>query len=170
MSSQFGELRPTSGWDRLASLGHPSKFRWVSLIGFFTALTSLNGGEPNVAWCLAVSLARTVYIYMIGGSCPLVEFCQVQNSICVHKKVLWCLCDCSCRLSSWWSTQRIWPATVVQEELLLIWRASLVMNRSVVAMWVLACKCQIFKIISGFVAAAGPVSVVSLKKLHLLVS
>ena len=26
MSSQYGELRPTSGWDRFVSLGHPSKF------------------------------------------------------------------------------------------------------------------------------------------------
>jgi len=24
MSSQYGELRPTSGWDRSGSLGHPS--------------------------------------------------------------------------------------------------------------------------------------------------
>jgi len=24
MSSQYGELRPTSGWDRFVSLGHPS--------------------------------------------------------------------------------------------------------------------------------------------------
>jgi len=30
MSSQYGELRPTNGWDRLASLGHPSKFQPVS--------------------------------------------------------------------------------------------------------------------------------------------
>ena len=27
MSSQYGELRPTSSWDRLASLGHPRKFQ-----------------------------------------------------------------------------------------------------------------------------------------------
>jgi len=24
MSSQYGELRPNSGWDRFTSLGHPS--------------------------------------------------------------------------------------------------------------------------------------------------
>jgi len=24
MSPQYGELRPTSGWDRFVSLGHPS--------------------------------------------------------------------------------------------------------------------------------------------------
>jgi len=38
MSSQYGELRPTNGWDRLANLGHPSKFQRVSHLGFVTAL------------------------------------------------------------------------------------------------------------------------------------
>jgi len=28
MSSQYGELRPTNGWDRLAGLGHPIIFQW----------------------------------------------------------------------------------------------------------------------------------------------
>jgi len=40
ISWQCGELRPTSGWDRLAGLGHPSKFQQVSRIGFVTAPTS----------------------------------------------------------------------------------------------------------------------------------
>jgi len=30
MSSQYGELRPTSGWDLLSSLRHPCKFQRVS--------------------------------------------------------------------------------------------------------------------------------------------
>jgi len=30
MSPQYGELQPTSGWDRLTSLGHPCKFQLVS--------------------------------------------------------------------------------------------------------------------------------------------
>ena len=37
MSSQYGELRPTSGWDRFASLGHPCKFQRVSRLGSVTA-------------------------------------------------------------------------------------------------------------------------------------
>ena len=47
MSLQYGELRPTNGWDLLASLGHPSKFQRVSRLGFVTAPTSLNVGQPN---------------------------------------------------------------------------------------------------------------------------
>ena len=33
MCPQYGELRPTSGSDRLAGLGHPSKFQQVSHLG-----------------------------------------------------------------------------------------------------------------------------------------
>jgi len=41
MPSQYGELRPTSDWHRLMSLGHPSKFQRVSPLGFVTAPTPL---------------------------------------------------------------------------------------------------------------------------------
>ena len=37
MSPQYGELRPTGGWDRLTSLGHPCKFQLVSRLGSITA-------------------------------------------------------------------------------------------------------------------------------------
>ena len=60
----FGPLAAEIGWRvRLASLGHPSKFQRVSLLGFVTAETSLNGSQPNFARCLAVSWAGTLYIH-----------------------------------------------------------------------------------------------------------
>jgi len=65
-SSQYGELRLTSGWDRLVSLGHSSKFQRVSRLGFVTAATSLNGSQPNFARCLAVCWAGTLYIHCLG--------------------------------------------------------------------------------------------------------
>jgi len=49
MSSQDGELRPTSGWDLLASLGHPSKFQHVSRLGSVTARHSSSGRQPKFA-------------------------------------------------------------------------------------------------------------------------
>ena len=49
MSSQYGELRPTSGWDLLASLGHPCKFQRVSRLGSVTARNSSSGRQPNFA-------------------------------------------------------------------------------------------------------------------------
>jgi len=66
MSLQYGELRPTNGWDLLENLGHPSKFQRVSRLGFVTAPTSLNGRQPNFARCLAVSWAGILYIYFWG--------------------------------------------------------------------------------------------------------
>jgi len=35
--AQYGELRPTSGWDRSGSLGDPCKFQRVSRLGSVTA-------------------------------------------------------------------------------------------------------------------------------------
>jgi len=47
MSSQYGELWSTSGWDLLASLGHPSKFQRVSCLGSITARQCSSGRQPN---------------------------------------------------------------------------------------------------------------------------
>jgi len=38
ISSQYGELRPTNGWDRLASVRRPSKSQRVSRLGVFASL------------------------------------------------------------------------------------------------------------------------------------
>jgi len=81
MSSQYSERRPTNAWDRFTSLGHSSKFQRVSRLGFVTAAMSLNGRMHNV-W---PSPGLVHYIYVFGGgSCPLTEFCQVQNSLWVQ--------------------------------------------------------------------------------------
>jgi len=62
MSAQYGELRPTNGWDRFTTLGQPSKFQPVSRLGFVTAPTSLNGGQRKLAQRLAVSWTGTLYL------------------------------------------------------------------------------------------------------------
>ena len=63
---QYGELRPTNGLERLAGLGHPSKFPRVSHVGFITAAMSLTRGQPNFKQCLAVSWAGALYIHFPG--------------------------------------------------------------------------------------------------------
>jgi len=73
-SPQYGELRPTNGWDLMASLGHPRKFQRVSHLGFVTAATSLNGGQPKFARCLAVSWTGTLYIHFLG----LIARCKIR--------------------------------------------------------------------------------------------
>jgi len=58
MSLQYGELWPTSAWDLLASLGHPSKFQQVSRLGSVTAQHSSSGRQPNFA---ALNRGRQLY-------------------------------------------------------------------------------------------------------------
>jgi len=61
ISSQYGELRPTNGWDLLSSLGHPSKFQRVSRLGRVTARHSSTGRQPNFA-----ALNRGYHLYLAG--------------------------------------------------------------------------------------------------------
>ena len=84
MSPQYGELRPTSGWDRFVSLGHPL----CNFNGFRVLATLLQRRRStevtqslHYVWPYP-GLVR--YIYSFGISCPLTEFCHVQNSLCVH--------------------------------------------------------------------------------------
>jgi len=61
MSSQYGELLPTSGWDRFGCLGHPCKFQRVSRLGSVTVWHSSSGRQPNCG-----ALDRERHLYMVG--------------------------------------------------------------------------------------------------------
>ena len=73
---QYGRLWPSNGWDRFDCLGHPRKFQRVSHLAFVTAATSLTGGQPNFARCLAISWAGILYIHFLG--------------CCSSRKFAWC--------------------------------------------------------------------------------
>jgi len=49
MALQYGELRPTSGWDLLASLRHSWKSQWVSRLASVTTRQTSTGRQPNFA-------------------------------------------------------------------------------------------------------------------------
>jgi len=61
MFPQYGELRPTSGWDRSGSLRHPCKFQRVSRLGRVTARHSSIERQPNIA-----ALNRGCHLYSAG--------------------------------------------------------------------------------------------------------
>jgi len=61
MFPQYGELQPTSGWDRCGSLRHPCKFQRVSRLGSVTAQHSSIGRQPNFA-----VLNRGRHLYSAG--------------------------------------------------------------------------------------------------------
>jgi len=60
-SPQYGEFRPTSGWDRSGSLRHLCKFQRVSRLGSLTARHSSTGRQPHFA-----ALNRGRHLYSAG--------------------------------------------------------------------------------------------------------
>jgi len=93
MSPQYGEVRPTSGWDWSGSLGHPSKFQRVSRLGSVTALDSSNGRQPYFA-----ASNRGHHLYLAG---------RPSHWALAHILVVYVLCvslyiACMCRIVTWW--------------------------------------------------------------------
>jgi len=82
-SHHMANFGPVTSADRFRSLEHPSKFQRVSSLGFVTAATSLTGGQPNSARCLAVSCAGTPHFRGLLIA-PWSNFYHVQNSLCVQ--------------------------------------------------------------------------------------
>jgi len=73
MPLQYGELRPTSGWDRFVSLGHPNKCQRVSRLGSVTA-------QPN---CGDEQRAPPVFgRAAIIGHWPTFLVCNFYTHIC----------------------------------------------------------------------------------------
>jgi len=73
----------TNGWDRFRSLGTPTNFSGFCLLASLLhrcRWTEVNQTLHDV-W---PSPELVHYIYTSRGSCPLTEFCQVQNSLCVQ--------------------------------------------------------------------------------------
>ena len=62
MSWQYGELWPTNGWDRLASLGYPSICQWVSRLGFITARRH----SAEINQILLTTFNRGCHLYLTG--------------------------------------------------------------------------------------------------------
>jgi len=82
MTLQYGEHRPTRGWHR-SGLGTPANFNGFCVLAVL--LQRCRSPEANQTLLdVWPSLGVVHYIYIFGGSCPLMEFCQVQNSLCIH--------------------------------------------------------------------------------------
>ena len=101
MSSQYGELWPTSGWDRSGSLGHISKFRWVLHLGSVTVRHSSIGRQPNVA-----ALNRQRHLYSAGRpshwALAQILVTSRQQSTFVQPKM-------HAAAITWWFDDGLWP-------------------------------------------------------------
>ena len=84
MSSQYGELRPTNGSDRLASLGHPQQIS--TSFAFWLRHCTNVAQRRSTKLCMVFGRFLGWYIIYtflhFWGSYPVMEFCQVQNSLC----------------------------------------------------------------------------------------
>ena len=103
-----GPLWPTSGWDLLASLGHPYKFQRVSRLGTITARHSSKGRQPNFAalnrgrhlysagrpprwalahissqWCWTVAYSSCKYFFQVPQQYVLAK-CLIEYASAVH--------------------------------------------------------------------------------------
>ena len=92
MSPQYGELRPTSGWDRSGSLRHPCKFQRVSRLGSITARHVVVGVSQTLrrwtegATCvrqatitLGIGTYSSLHYYQLSQLCRLFSF--AENSL-----------------------------------------------------------------------------------------
>jgi len=83
VSSQYGELQPTSGWNRFVSLGTPANLNGFRVMA--SLLQRRRSTEVNQTLHDVWPSPRLVhYICIFGGSCPVTEFYQVQNSLSIQ--------------------------------------------------------------------------------------
>jgi len=68
----------------LASLGHPSKFQRVSRLGFRYCIDVTQRRSTTLCTMFGRLLGWYSVYTFLGGFCPLTEFCQLQNSLCVQ--------------------------------------------------------------------------------------
>jgi len=80
MFSQYGEPRPTNGWRVWSTLANFNGFRVFDSLLHRRCSTEVNQTLRDV-WPFP---GLVHYIYTFGGSCPLTEFYQEQNSLCVQ--------------------------------------------------------------------------------------
>ena len=96
MSPQYGELWPTSSWDRFTNLGHTYKFQRLSRLGSVTARQSSSERQPNFA-----ALNRGRHLCSAG---------RPSRWALAHISSLYCFLPSSVCL---WQWQRVtWPRSV----------------------------------------------------------
>ena len=109
MSSQYGEVRPTSGSDLLVSLGHPCKFQRVSCFGSVTVRHSSSGRQSNFA-----AFNRGRHLYSAGQlRCWALAHVSSFGYFCLVHNLLACI-FCSLSSTQQTSTSTRLPVPVVQ--------------------------------------------------------
>jgi len=80
MSSQYGELRPTSRWDRFGSLGHTSYFQRLPRLGSVTARHIVVGVSQNLRrWTEGATYVRQGDHHVGHWPTFLVLYCYINQ-------------------------------------------------------------------------------------------
>ena len=77
---------------------------WVLRLRFVTGPTSLSGGQPNFAGCLAISWSATLYIHFGEAFAPN-GILQVQNLLCPSLVLSYI-----CSITAWHSRSSVFQA------------------------------------------------------------
>ena len=94
MSAQYGELRRTSGWDRLTSLGHPCNFQLVSRLGSVTARHLVVGASQTLRrWTEGATYVRQGDHHV--GHWPTFLVFSLNWTTSLFKRDFSCSCTCS---------------------------------------------------------------------------
>jgi len=131
--SEYGELRPTSGWDRFGSLGHPSYFQRLPRLRSVSARQSSSERQPNFA-----ALNRGRHLCSAG------------------RPSRWALAH----ISSFCSANSVWPHRAFFVALSIIWRCTDVYRHSMIKLlynsanfkFFVLCKNAMAKAINGHTA------------------
>jgi len=104
MSSQYGELRPTNGWDGWWVWGTPANFNGCHVLASLLHLHRSTGSTKLHDVWPSPCLVHYIYI-TFSVSCPLTEFFHVQNSLCgqvLHTPILAALLQYTLPRGSTW--------------------------------------------------------------------
>ena len=84
MSPQYGDRRPTNGWDMLVSLGHTSKLQPISRLGSWLCYCTDEAQRRSTKLCRMSGRLQGWYtIHTFFGFCPS-NGILLQNLLCVH--------------------------------------------------------------------------------------
>jgi len=85
MSSQYGEVGPLTAKIGLPVWDTPANFNGFRVLPFFcTDVAQRRSTKLCTMFGVWPSPGLVHYMYIFGGFCPITEFYQVQNSLCVQ--------------------------------------------------------------------------------------
>ena len=103
MSPQYGELGPTSGWDRFVTLGHPTTFQLVSRLGSVSARYVVVGVSKTLRrWIEGATYARQGDRHVghwptfssLPMKLPASKLIQCVSKFCLDEwQVIWVCCE-----------------------------------------------------------------------------